>query len=269
MSYVSFLKINLAYIKLGISSRMAYPFDLIIGVLIIPLFYFLGEVAFWLGLIKASGRETLAGFPASYYIGYCLWTILQLGSVNWRFERVMIAEINNGTVNASLLRPSSFYQYHLGQLLGQKLMTALMMTPVILMIASIWHLPFYLERLPLALLMGFCYLLLLFSLHFAIASMAFFFNHVYSLNFTKNMFIWFLSGELMPLDLLPAPLRDYVLWLPFSSGVYRPAAYLSGRITREVFAQGFISLTIGAVFFGLIASFVWRKGLRCYGGTGA
>lgn len=258
-----------ACIKLGIATRMTYPIDFIMGVAITPLCFFLTEAAFWVGLIQASGSPLLAGFPASYYLGYFLWLVLQLGSVNWRFERAMIAEINSGAVNALLLRPSSFYEYHLGQLLGQKLITVLVMTPVIFFIAWMWNLPFHPERLPAALFMGFCYVILLFSLHFAVAAMAFFFDHVYSLNNTKNMIIWFLTGELMPLDLLPSPMREWVIALPFSCGIYLPAAYISGRITTEVFMQGFISLAIGGVVFGLLARFVWQLGLRRYGGTGA
>jgi ABC-2 type transport system permease protein len=239
------------------------------AIAVIPLCYFLVEAAFWTGLIEASGSELLAGFPARYYVGYFLYLVLQLGSVNWRFERAMIAEINSGAVNALLLRPSSFYEYHLGQLLGQKLITALVMSPVIVLIAWIWDLPFHAERLPIALLMGICYVIILFSLHFAVAAMAFFFDHVYSLNNTKNMIIWFLTGELMPLDLLPSPIREWVIALPFSSGIYLPAAYLSGRIGTDAFLQGFISLAVGGVFFGLLARFTWKKGLRRYAGTGA
>jgi ABC-2 type transport system permease protein len=231
--------------------------------------YFLVEAAFWTGLIEASGSQRLAGFSVPDYLGYFLWPVLQLGSVNWHFERSMISEINSGAVNALLLRPSSFYEYHLGQLLGQKLITVAVMTPVIFLIAWVWKLPFYAERLPAALLMGLCYLVLLFSLHFAVASMAFFFDHVYSLNNTKNMILWFLTGELMPLDLLPSPMREIVTALPFSCGIYRPAAYLSGRITTEVFMQGFLSLAAGGIFFGLLARVVWRQGLRRYSGTGA
>ena len=144
------------------------------AIAVIPLCYFFVEAAFWTGLIKASGNELLGGFPARYYLGYFLYTVLQLGSMNWRFERAMIAEINNGTVNALLLRPSSFFEYHMGQLLGQKLITALVMLPVISFIAWAWDLPFHADRLPMVFLMGICYVILLFSLHFAVASMAFF-----------------------------------------------------------------------------------------------
>ena len=83
------------------------------------------------------------------------------------------------------------------------------------------------------------------------------------------MIIWVLTGELMPLDLLPSPIREWVIALPFSCGIYLPAAYLSGRIETDVFMQGFISLAAGGIFFGLLARFVWKKGLRRYSGTGA
>lgn len=269
MSFVSFLKKNLACIKLGIRTRVTYPIDFFIGIVIIPICYFLVEAAFWTGVIQTSGNQLLGGFPLRYYLGYFLWLMLQLGAVNWRFERAMISDINTGAVNALLLRPSSFYEYYLGQLIGQKVMVVLAMTPVVFLIAWTWNLPLIPERLPLALLMGFSYVILLFSLHFAVASMAFFFDHVYSLNNTKNMLIWFLTGELMPLDLLPSPIREIVIALPFSCGNYLPAAYLSGRITTEVFMRGFISLAIGGIVFGLIARFVWQRGLRSYSGTGA
>jgi ABC-2 type transport system permease protein len=269
MSYVSFLKRNLACIRLGIASRITYPIDFVMAIAVTPICYFLVEAAFWSGLIQASGHELLGGFPARYYIGYFLYTILQLGSINWRFERVMISEINSGAVNALLLRPSSFFEYHLGQLLGQKLITAFVMAPVAALIAWGWDLPFHAERLPVVLLMGICYVILLFSLHFAVAAMAFSFDNVYSLNNTKNMLIWVLTGELMPLDLLPSPIREWVIALPFSCGIYLPAAYLSGRIDTTVFMRGFLSLAIGGVFFGLLARYVWKKGLRLYGGTGA
>jgi ABC-2 type transport system permease protein len=238
------------------------------AIAILPVCYFLVEAAFWTGLIDATGSSSLAGFPVRYYLGYFLYLILGLGSMNWRFERAMIAEINNGAVNALLLRPGSFYTYHMGQLLGQKLITAFIMVPVIFLIAGIWDLPFHAERLPMVLLMGISYVILLFSLHFAVASMAFFFDNVYSLNNSKNMIIWILTGELMPLDLLPSPLREWVIALPFSSGIYLPAAYLSGRIETGVFMKGFISLAIGGIFFGLLARLIWKNGLRGFGGTG-
>lgn len=266
---MSFWKRNLACVRLGIANLLAYPLNFFMAVLLTPLCTFFVEAAFWTGLIYASGSPTLNGFSAPYYISYFLWLVLQLGTLNWSFDRKMIIEINSGEVNSLLLRPSSFYEYHLGRLFGQKLCTVVAMMPIVFLIVWFWDIPFQMMRFPTALLMGFLYLLFIYTLNFAVASMAFFFDHVYSLNNTKNMIVWFLTGELMPLDLLPMPIREWVIALPFSCGVYLPAAYVSGRIQTEAFMQGYISLMIGFCVLGLLARSLWKAGLRRYVGTGA
>lgn len=268
MSFIHFCKKNLACIKLGIASRIAYPLDFCMAIAVLPLCNFIVEVAFWSGLIYSTGSSTFAGYSVSNYIAYYLWLILKLGSINWRFEKLMISEINSGAVNSLLLRPSSFYEYHLGQILGQKLLVVVIMTPVVFLIASVWELPFYPDRFLAALLMSFLYVIMIYTLHFAVSSMAFFLDNVYSLNNTKTMIIWILSGEVMPLDLLPSNVREIVIALPFSCGNYLPAAYVSGRITTAVFINGFYSLAAGFVLFGIMARVIWQKGLRRYGGTG-
>lgn len=263
------LKSALASLRIGIAAERAYLFDFVVGVFFIPLAYFLIEVAFWTGLIQTSANGALAGFTTADYLSYFLWLLLRIGGLNWRFERDMIADVNSGAVNAFLLRPSSFFEYNLMRLLGQKMLTVLVMTPVVVGIAWGFNLPFHLERLPAALLMGFLYLILTFSLHFAVACGAFFYDNVYSLNITKNMLLWFLTGETMPLDLLPAPIARVVIALPFSAGVYLPAAYLSGRIGTAEFLPGFVSLAVGGLLFALLARWLWMAGLKNYSGTGA
>ena len=269
MSFVTFLKQNLAYIKLGVSSKLQYRTNFIAGIVILPLVSFGIESLFWLGIFKTSGQATIGGFSSMQYVTYLLWLMLQIGTANLHLERTMIMEINNGSVNAFLLRPTSFFQYHFGQLIGYKLVAVISMVPVMLLLAWWWQLPFHVDRLLPALALGLYYLVMIHILNFAVFSTAFFFDHVYSLTVTKNMINWFLVGEILPLDLLPSPFREWVIALPFSCGVYLPAAYVSGRITTEAFMKGFISLAIGGVVFGLLARFIWMRGLRRYGGTGA
>jgi len=181
----------------------------------------------------------------------------------------MIQEINSGAVNAMLVRPGSFYGLHFGNLFGFKLLTLAISLPLIFIIAYICDLPLFTGRVAAAVGMGLCYLFLIHTINFAIASLAFFFDHVYSLNMTKNMLLWFFTGELFPLDLLPSSVSKAVRLLPFSSGYYLPASYISGRIGTAFFLQGFASLAIGIAVMALIARLIWAKGLRNYTGTGA
>jgi len=57
--------------------------------------------------------------------------------------------------------------------------------------------------------------------------------------------------------------------LPFASGVYTPVGFITGRFGPEHLLQGFLSITGGLLFFGLIAMLLWRQGLRRYSGQGA
>jgi ABC-2 type transport system permease protein len=85
----------------------------------------------------------------------------------------------------------------------------------------------------------------------------------------KNMLIWVLAGELVPLDLYPEPVRTWLLHSPFASGVYVPVSYITGRVGTPFFLQSFISISGGLVVFGAIAYVLWWRGVRSYTGTGA
>ena len=80
----------------------------------------------------------------------------------------------------------------------------------------------FLLSLALAFLIGF----LIESL---IGLVSFWFLEVSSLLFIYMMFNYFLSGHMIPLDWLPEPITDVVVWLPFKYLAYVPAAIFLGR----------------------------------------
>ena len=57
--------------------------------------------------------------------------------------------------------------------------------------------------------------------------------------------------------------------LPFSSGVYIPLAYITGRAEIDLLFQGFKNVSIGLIIAGTFSYFFWRRGLQEYTGTGA
>lgn len=266
---MTFLKRNLAYIRLGSISRLGNRFDFVMIALVLPLLAYGIEAVFWLGIFDVSGQELVGGFTKAQYLTYLLWLTTQLGGPNWRFERNLISEINSGAVNSLLVRPTSFYEFHLGQFLGLKLITLVTSLPFLLLIAYWLQLPLILSHLLPAICLGIAYLIMIYTVNFALACLAFSFEHVYSMNNTKNMILWAMAGELFPLDLLPSPLKEWFIRLPFSCGVYIPASYISGRISTELFLQGFVNVFIGTLIFGILARLLWKRGLRIYTGTGA
>ncbi len=129
--------------------------------------------------------------------------------------------------------------------------------------------PFEPTRLPGMIAMILFYLVFAHTLSFCVACMAFHMNRAHSLTGMKNLTIWILSGELVPLDLFPEPFRTFLLHSPFAAAVYLPVSFVTGRIDYGVFYNGFVSIALSLAVLGLIANWLWRGGVRQYTGTGA
>jgi ABC-2 type transport system permease protein len=185
------------------------------------------------------------------------------------YESMMINDVTNGHINIVLSRPISFYEYYLSQLMGYKAITTLVSVSIPLFCSYIFNLPIHYDRLPLAFLLIFWYLILVHNLSFIVSSLGFFMTKVNSLTVAKNLTLMFLAGDFIPLDLLPTVVSKIILMLPFPSSVYVPASYITGRCEINLVYQGFISVSIGLVISGLICRVLWTQGLKEYTGTGA
>lgn len=228
------------------------------------------EVTIWSAIISSTGQAFLGGFSRESYIAYALWAAFfaRIGA-NWMYEFRMIEEIESGSVNSVLVRPISFYEYYLSQFLGYKFLTTAFSLVIPISITMMMDGPTQHSRLPLACALQVFYLMLVYTISFAVASISFFITRVHGFTVAKNIALALLTGELFPLDLVPSPFREWLLWLPFSNSVYVPVGYLTGRLGIEDVARGVLSMSISMALFGFIAYFLWRGGCRRYSGTGA
>ena len=93
---------------------------------------------------------------------------------------------------------------------------------------------------------------------------AFWFLEVSSLLFIYMMLNYFLSGHMIPLDLLPG----WVEWLPFKYLAYFPCKLALGKYTHAQMGQ---ELLIELVWVGALIwlnRWVFARGLRRYGAYG-
>ncbi len=255
---------------MAIVSQLEYRFNLIVDACLQPILLCVSEVALWTAIFRGGNIQSLNGFTKEYYFAYALWAAFFARiAANWMYEMRMIDEIDSGSVNSILVRPISFYEYYLGQFMGYKLLTSLLSLSVPVLICFFVSSSTHLLRLPLAFALAMYYLILAHTLSSIVSSFAFFFNRIHALSVTKNFILWFFVGELFPLDLLPIQVRDTVISLPFSSGVYIPVGYLTGRLPLKMVGQGFLSVSIGIAFFSVIYYVIWNLGRRKYSGTGA
>jgi ABC-2 type transport system permease protein len=270
MLFAAFWKRNLGFFKLAVVTNLEYRLNFLIDALIQPMFTTGIEMLLWWAVFKSASSSTIGGFSREYYLSYALWAAFMARiTISWMYEFRMIEEIDSGTINSLLVRPLSFYEYYFSQLMGYKFITTLFsfIFPVIVVVT--FQLPTQMDRIPLAMTLAFYYLILIHSISFAISSLAFFYNKVYSLATAKNLLIWLLTGEMIPIDLMPGWLKSFLLFLPFSSGVFLPVGYITGRIGKDAIDRGFVSVTIFLVLVNLLGLVLWKRGLKSYVGTGA
>jgi ABC-2 type transport system permease protein len=269
-SFGNFWRRNLGCARLAVLSQIEYRFNFLTDTIIQPVIIAIVEVTIWSAIIASTGGGKFAGFSKESYVAYALWAAFfaRIGA-NWMYEFRMVDEIDKGTVNTILARPISFYEFYLSQFLGYKVTTSLVSMIVPLTVSLLLTGPTLHERLPIAFAVQILYLVLVHTISFTIASMGFFLNRVHSFTVAKNIGLGMLTGELYPLDLIPEPVRQYVLWLPFANSVFIPVGYLTGRIGLEQVGKGILSILVSLIFFGYIARMIWLAGRRRYSGTGA
>ena len=270
MSFTAFCRRNLGFFKLAIASNLEYRINFLLDSVFQPMMSSVVEMVLWAAIFKGAQTTEIAGFSQNYYLAYALWaTFVSRVTVNWMYEFRMIEEIDTGSINSLLARPMSFYEYYLSQLLGYKVIVSIVsfIFPAALILS--FNLPTLWERAPIALALIIYYVVFIYGMSFCIVCLAFFFNKVHSLTVTKNLALWLLTGELFPLDLMPEKIKNIFLLLPFSSGVYIPAGYVTGRIGIEVVYQGFVSTSAGLAIVSVVGFSLWKLGIRKYVGTGA
>lgn len=228
------------------------------------------EVTLWFALFKSAGTAEINGFGIDSYLAYAVWAaFVSRITSTWMYEYRMIEEIDTGSINSLLVRPLGFFEYYMSQFMGYKVVTTAISLMFPLLVCGFLGLPVLWSRVLPALLLVLYYLFLVQTLSFMIATIAFRLNRVQSLTVAKNLALWLFSGELVPLDLFPDRIRDFLLWLPFSNAVYVPVGYITGRFGTDVYLQGWVTTTLGLLVLGPVAAWSWRRGIAQYAGTGA
>lgn len=270
MSFISFLKRNHSFFWLAIKNQLEYRINFLTDILLQPSITAWIEMLLWKAVFLGAAQDQIAGFSKGSYLAYALWAaFISRISSNWMYEFKMIEEIETGSINSLLTRPFSFFEYYFSQFLGYKSVTTAISIFIPVVISYSINAPIVYSKIPIALLLVFFYLFFIFTLSFLVATTAFHLTRVSSLTVAKNLALWLLSGELVPLDLFPKAIFDVLILLPFSSAAYVPVGYITGRIPVEMVYQGFTSVALSSVILYAITKLYWHRSLKFYAGTAA
>jgi ABC-2 type transport system permease protein len=164
-------------------------------------------------------------------------------------ERQISNAIKDGSLNKFLAQPVDFALYNLMTFLADStpvLLGGIIVYGMMLFTGFVSATAFQIFSGVLVLLFG---LFISFLLAFMIAALAFYMDEVWTLFVMKNMSMWFLTGQVIPLDMFPESVSPLLKFLPFGYLAFVPTKILTGTFSTE------------EILFALLIVFCWTLGL--------
>ncbi len=266
-------RVYLAIFRIALSQSMEYRMNFFISSSLGLVIGAAIHIFLWSAVYDAIDQPQIAAFDRRammFYIGCA--TLCSVLTRAYRKEREIAAEIRSGELNKYLIKPFPFLGFLASFSLGERLSGWLFLLAIafgiglpLLQAANLsvswtgvlWALPYLC-----------CGMVLNFLFTLGIAFLAFWFDEVWTFQVMKDLILWFLSGQVFPMEVLPPGWQFVAALLPFQYIAYVPAALMTGRWGG---AEALVHLPIVLLHIGVIALAVhaiWRKGLQRYGAFG-
>jgi ABC-2 type transport system permease protein len=261
-----------AIFRVSLSERMTYRGDFVLGTMLrfLPM---VTTILLWQAIYAGSNSKELAGFGYNEMIAYLLLTnISRMFSSMPGLAGGIAREIREGTMKRYMLQPMDLLGYLFVYRVAHK---------VTYIIASFipYFLLFFLCRgfftgfpdlptlgafalsLVLAFLVGFFF-------EACVGMVGFWFLEVTSLLYIVMTLNFFISGHMLPLDLLPQPWSGFLKLLPFQYMAYFPAVVFLGKVKGMELVYHLAGAVGWSFFFMVLARVLYRLGLRRYSAFG-
>jgi ABC-2 type transport system permease protein len=267
----------LKILRASLVERMTYRADFILGTLFrfLPI---LTTILLWRSIyVGASDDGTtkvvLNGFSYDQMIAYLLLTnISRIFSSMPGLAAGIARDIREGTIKRYLIQPVDMIGYLLSYRIAHKI--AYIVGAAIPYGILFWLCRDYFGGWPDPLtFLGFlvsCVLAFLVGFFFevCVGMVAFWFLEVTSLLFIVMTLNFFISGHMLPLDLLPQPWSSILKALPFQYMAYFPAVVFQGKVQGWSLVIGLLAELAWAGFFIVLARWLFQRGLRRYSAFG-
>ncbi len=204
---------------------------------------------------------------AAYFILLMLVNHVTYTWIMYEFEY----RVREGTFSVSLLKPVHPIHSDIADNISSKVITL----PLMLLIAGGLALLFHpLVATPLwAVVAAIPALILAFAVRFllewTVAQSAFWITKVGAINQIYFVLVLFLSGQIAPLILFPAPIQIVAAILPFRWMIGFPVELLLGRLSPVAALMGLGAQVVWLVVGFVLLRLVWRAGVRIYSAVGA
>ena len=260
--------------RVSLVERLTYRGDFFFGTVLrfLPM---LTTILLWHAIYKGAKRPNLEGYDYNDMISYLLLVnISRMFSSMPGLAGGIARDIREGTLKKYLLQPVDLVGYLVSYRIAHKISyiiaSALPYTLLFFLCRS-----FFVGKLPgdattwaafgvslaLAFLIGFFF-------EVSVGMVGFWFLEVTSLLYIVMTLSFFVSGHMLPLDLLPPFWANLLKALPFQYLAYFPAAVLLGKVRgAELGWRILVGFGWVAVFI-VLSRLLYRRGLKRYSAFG-
>jgi len=269
---IATLKKHTKILRVSLSERMTYRSDFLLGTILrfLPL---VTTILLWKSIYESSGKSELAGFRYREMIAYLLLThISRMFSSMPGLAAGIARDIREGTLKRYLIQPVDMIAYLLSYRVAHKL--AYITMSIIPYVALFGVCRGYFDGIPgpLTLAAYAVSLVLSFFVGFyfeaSVGMVGFWFLEVTSLLYIVMTLNFFISGHMLPLDLLPSPWSTILKALPFQYMAYFPAVVFLRKIAGWNLVLHLLLELTWAVVFMVLSRGLYRLGLKRYSAYG-
>lgn len=266
---IPMLRIYWVFFKTSLAIQLHYRvamFIWLLGMIIEPMMY----LVVWSAVAAGRGGQVGAyggGDFAAYYLAMMVVNHLTFSWIMWEYDFY----IRDGELAGLLMRPVHPIHRDVAMNLAYKAMTSTVVIPTALVLAWFFKPTFAadLECLvvfPLVLALS---MMLRIVVEWALAMAAFWTTRVSAINSAYFSVLFFLSGRVAPLELLPENLRTLAYLTPFPWMLSFPVDLLVKGMSGPEIARGIVMQVTWIALAMLMLHRIWKAGLRRFVAVGS
>lgn len=258
--------------SVGLQNTFVYRWNFILRSIfgIVPL---VGTIFLWSAMYGGDSAKQLSGYTFSALIMYFATVVFVENLVTPTEDEWQIAaDIRDGRLSALLLKPLNYLFYRFTLYASYRLLYTSIILPGVVLIFFFLRqyivLPDHLSTWVAFFLSAGMAGLIQFLIAYSLAMLAFWLLEISTVVFIVMSFEYFLSGQIFPLDMLPPWLAGPLWWTPFPYELYFPVQIFMGRVSGTALWNGLGAQAAWVVIMYLVATVLWRTGLRKYQAVG-
>lgn len=264
------MSLNLALFRMGLQEALQYRAESAIWF----LFDILPPIMMaFLWLTAYESQASIAGYDLASMLLYTVGVMVLRTMITSHCEYAIDYEVRQGILSNYLVRPFNPWTFWFVIETAWKVVRGILLTPV-LIVSLIWLSPYLRlpeigpERLGLLLVSVVLAYVLCFFVKLSLGFLCFWLTDVGGLGTFYEVVVYVFGGVLLPLELLPEPLRVVAGALPLQYIYYVPLSIMLGRLEGAAVWTALAAQLGWIGTLGLLSLALWRNGLRRYEAVG-